>query len=97
MWYLHGKVILTKDNLANFFWQRNKYVVFFIKRQYNILFMACPLAKVVWCIVYIAFNIVPPNNITNTFRNWLRVRGISKNDKGQIQVGVCALLWQYGM
>jgi hypothetical protein len=38
-----------------------------------------------------AFNIIPPTNIINLFGNWLA--GVSKNDKVQIQVGVCALLW----
>jgi hypothetical protein len=38
-----------------------------------------------------AFNIIPPTNITNLFGNWLA--GVAKKDKAQIRVGVCALLW----
>ena len=38
-----------------------------------------------------AFSIKPPNDMTNLFGNWLH--GVSKKEKGQIRVGVCALLW----
>jgi hypothetical protein len=37
------------------------------------------------------FNLPPPSNISNMFRNWLN--GIAKKDKGHIRVGVHALLW----
>ena len=45
----------------------------------------------VWRIIFMAFNIHPPTNISNLFGNWLR--GVDKKDKVQIRVGVCALLW----
>jgi fructose-specific phosphotransferase system IIC component len=53
------------------------------------IFILCPLARVVWHIVYMAFNISPPKNITNLFEKWLV--GVEK--KAEIRVGVCALLW----
>jgi hypothetical protein len=37
------------------------------------------------------FNIPPPLNITNMFENWLN--GVSKKNKAQVRVGVCAILW----
>jgi hypothetical protein len=49
------------------------------------------MAKIVWRITHMTFNIVPPTNITNLFRNWLH--GVSKKDKIQIRVGACAILW----
>ena len=55
------------------------------------LFFSCPLAKMTWRIVHMAFNIKPPNDTSNLFGNWLR--GVSKTEKVQIRVGVCALLW----
>ena len=55
------------------------------------LLFSCPLAKMIWRIVYMAFSIRPPNDIRNLFGNWLQ--GVSKKEKVQIRVGVCALLW----
>jgi hypothetical protein len=37
------------------------------------------------------FNLPPPANITNMFRNLLN--GVPKKDKKHIRVGVCAVLW----
>jgi hypothetical protein len=39
------------------------------------LFISCPIAKIVWRSVYMAFNIVPPQNISNMFGNWLMGEG----------------------
>jgi hypothetical protein len=36
-----------------------------------LLFMSCPLAKVVWCIVHVAFKITPLVNNMNPFGNSL--------------------------
>ena len=55
------------------------------------LFISCPLAKMTWRIVHLAFNIKPPSDITNLFGGWLA--GVSKKEKAQIRVGACALLW----
>jgi hypothetical protein len=46
------------------------------------LFIECPLAKVVWRIVHMAFSLSPPKNITNLFGNWLV--GVNKKEKAQI-------------
>jgi hypothetical protein len=41
------------------------------------------------------FSLTPPKNITNLFGNWLQ--GVAKNEMKQIRVGVCAILWLYGI
>jgi hypothetical protein len=92
MWFLHRRVLLTKDNLAKRNWHGSKKCCFCNQDEsIQHLFISCPLAKVVWRIVHMAFNIIPPKNITNLFGNWLA--GVVKKDKVQIRVGVCALLW----
>jgi cellulose synthase/poly-beta-1,6-N-acetylglucosamine synthase-like glycosyltransferase len=92
MWFLHRKVLLTKDNLANRNWQGSKKCCFCAQDEsIQHLFISCPIAKIVWRIVYMAFNIIPPANITNLFGNWLA--GVEKKDKVQIRVGICGLLW----
>ena len=55
------------------------------------LFLDCPMAKVLWRTVHIAFNITPPNNINTLFGTWLD--GIEPQTARYIRVGVCALLW----
>ena len=91
MWFLYRKVILTKDNLAKRNWNGCKKYCFCDQDEtIQHLFILCPLAKMVWRIIFMAFNIHPPNNIKNLFGNWLR--GVEKKLKAQIRVGVCALL-----
>jgi hypothetical protein len=41
------------------------------KETIQYLFISCPLAKIIWRIVCMAFNIIPPTNITNPVGNWL--------------------------
>jgi hypothetical protein len=92
MWFLYRRVILTKDNLAKRNWQGCKKCVFCDKDEsIQHLFIDCPLAKVVWRIVYMTFGLSPPVNITHLFGTWLS--GIAKKDVLQIRVGVCALIW----
>ena len=63
MWFVHKQVILTKDNLA----KRKRTGptrCSFCDRDETIkhLFLDCPLAKVLWWTVHIAFNITPPSS-----------------------------------
>jgi exosome complex RNA-binding protein Rrp4 len=46
-------------------------------------------------VVYFTRNIPPPSNVNNLFGNWLNM--IDKKTKTQICVGVCALVWQFGI
>ena len=92
MWFLHRKVLLTKDNLAKRNWNGSKKCCFCDQDEtIQHLFITCPFAKMVWRIVHVALNLTPPNNISHLFGNWLG--GVSKKDKVPIRVGVCALLW----
>jgi hypothetical protein len=80
MWFLHEKVLFTKDNLAKRKWQGCNNCYFCDQKEMiQHLFISCPLAQMVWQIVHMAFNIIPHNtphpppphpNITNLLRNW---------------------------
>ena len=61
MWFLRRKVVLTKDNLAKQKWEGSKKSVVCSDQDETIqhFFIACPLAKMVWCIVHVAFNLSP--------------------------------------
>jgi hypothetical protein len=92
MWFLHRKVILTRDNLAKRNWQGSKTCCFCDKDEsIQHLFFDCLLAKTLWRIIHLTFGLAPPKNISNLFGNWLN--GLNKRTKCQIRVGVCALLW----
>jgi hypothetical protein len=92
MWFLYRKILLTKHNLAKWNWQGSqKYCFCDHKEPLKHLFISCPLAKSVQRIVHMAINILPPTNIMICFKNWLL--GVTKKDKVQIRVSVCALLW----
>lgn len=92
MWFLYRKVIRTKDNLKKRNWQGCEKCCFCNDNEtIEHLFIHCPLAKIMWRIVHISFNIASPTSITNLFSTWLQ--GVSKDVKVQIRVGACALLW----
>jgi hypothetical protein len=92
MWFLSNKVLLTKDNLA----KRNskgctKCVFCGEQETVEHLFIQCPFAKILWRIVYFAYDLSPPTNITNIFDNWLN--GVDKHSKERIHIGFSALVW----
>ena len=92
MWFLHRKVILTKDNLKKRNWNGcNKCCFSDQDETIQHLFIECPFAKVVWRTLHMTFSITPPSNINNLFGNWLG--GVDKKTKTHIRVGVCAILW----
>ena len=92
MWFVHKQVILTKDNLVKRNWTGSTRCSF-CDRDETIkhLFFDCPLARVLWRTVQIAFNITPPNSVGTLFGTWLD--GIESDTARHIRVGVCALLW----
>jgi hypothetical protein len=58
MWFLHKKVILTKDNLARRNWKGCKKCVFCDSLEsINHLFFDCPFAKLIWRVIQFTFNI----------------------------------------
>ena len=92
MWFVHKQVILTKDNLVKRNWTGSTRCSF-CDRDETIkhLLLDCPLAKVLWRMVQIAFNITPLNSISTLFGMWLIA--IEFEMARHIRVGVCALLW----
>jgi hypothetical protein len=92
MWFLHRKVILTKDNLVKRSWQGCKSCSFCHKDEtIQHLFFDCSFAKIVWRIIHMTFGISPPTTVSNLFGNWLA--NIPKKELMQVRVGVCAILW----
>ena len=88
MWFLNRKVLLTKDNLARRKWQGCTKCSFCGSEEtMEYLFISCPFAIIVWCIVYNTYNITPSANITNMK---YVVIGWTKT-KAQIRIGVSAL------
>jgi hypothetical protein len=66
------KSLLTKDNLVKRNWQGSKNCCYCDQDEsIQHLFISCPLAKVVWSIFHMAFNITLQINITNLFGLWL--------------------------
>ena len=92
MWFVHKEVILTKDNMVKWRWVGSSWCCFCDQNEtIKHLFLDCPLAKLLWCSVHIAFNVTPPNSIHTLFGTWLN--GVETNIARHIRIGVCALLW----
>jgi hypothetical protein len=92
MWFVHKGVILTKDNLAERNWEGSKRCCFCDQEETKEhLFLLCPLAKLLWRTIHVAFNVTPPISVTHLFGTWLT--GIEPKTVAHIRVGVCALLW----
>jgi hypothetical protein len=89
MWFVHKEVILTKDNLAKRRWEGSKRC-YFCDQDENIkhLFLTCPLGKLLWRTIHVAFNVSPPTSINTLFGTWLD--GVEPSIAGHIRVGVCA-------
>ena len=92
MWFVHKQVILTKDNLAKRNLMGSARCSFCdCNETIRHLFLDCPLAKILWRSINIAFNISPPTSINMLFGTWLV--GVNLDVARHIRVGVCALLW----
>jgi hypothetical protein len=92
MWFLSNKVLLTKDNLAKRKWKGCQKCCFCDSIEtVNHLFIECPFTKILWRMMYLAYNIPPPANITNMFGRWLN--GVRKENKQKIRIGMSALCW----
>ena len=84
--------MLTKDNLAKRNWNGCLNFVFCGSPEtVDHLFITCPLARLVWRIVFSTYNIPPPSSVTNLFGNWLN--GVDAKTKARIRIGVSALCW----
>ena len=92
MWFLHRKVILTKDKLVKPNWHGNQKCCF-CEQDESIqhLFFDCQFARIVWRLIHMSFSLAPSKTVTNLFGNWLK--GISKLVPKNIRVGVYVVLW----
>jgi hypothetical protein len=92
MWFLRGKVLLTKDNLVKHKWKGCiKYFFCDSSEIVQHLFISCPFVRIIWRKVYFTYKLPPPTKITNMFGNWLN--GVPKNAMARIRIGVSALCW----
>jgi hypothetical protein len=92
MWFLQKKVLLTKDNLAKRNWTGcQKCCYCDALESIDHLFFECPFARVIWRMIHFAFNISPPDNVTDMFGNWLN--GVDKVTKNKIRIGTSAVCW----
>ena len=60
-------------------------------KRYNICFFDCRFTRMVWALVYAAWGIPEPQNMTSMFGNWLN--GIPKEFKPLVLLGAAALCW----
>lgn len=92
MWFVHKGVVLTKDNLVKRRWVGSSGCCFCDQDEtIKHLFLDCPLAKLLWRTLHIAFNVNPPMSINTLFGTW-RNR-VDANIAKHIRIGICALLW----
>ena len=92
MWYLQKGVVLTKDNLARRQWKGSIKCCFCnFDETIQHLFFDCQLARIIWRIVHVSFNITPPMNILHMFNGWLI--GLNKKLMYKILVGASAVCW----
>uniref|UniRef100_A0A8I6WC46 Reverse transcriptase zinc-binding domain-containing protein n=1 Tax=Hordeum vulgare subsp. vulgare TaxID=112509 RepID=A0A8I6WC46_HORVV len=92
MWFLHKGVVLTKDNLIKRSWRGRSNCCYCDQNEtIRHLFLDCPLAKLLWRTIHIAFNVIPPTCINSMFTTWLN--GVDVQLSRLIRIGICALLW----
>jgi hypothetical protein len=92
VWYLQKGVVLTKDNLARRQWKGSLKCCFCnLEETIQNLFFDCQIARIMWRIVQVSFNITPPLNIAHMFTGWLN--GVNKKLMYKILVGASALCW----
>jgi hypothetical protein len=92
MWFLINRVLLTKDNLAKRKWTGCQKCCFCNHNEtVDHMFLHCTFAKIVWWMIYFAYNIPPPSNVINMFCNWLN--GVKQEDMTHIRIGILAICW----
>jgi hypothetical protein len=64
LWLLFREAIFTKDNLVRINWQGNKMCCFYNSDEIvHYLFFDCVVAKFIWRVIHLTFDLRPPNNI----------------------------------
>jgi hypothetical protein len=85
-WYLHRRVILTKDNLAQKNWKGTQKCCFcYANEIIQYLLFDCRHAKQIWMIVYLATGLSPPKSVSHIFGNWLYI--LDDNMKKETMLG----------
>jgi hypothetical protein len=71
MWYVKRGVVLTKDNLITHNWKGCKLCAFCIKPEsIQHIFLDCHLAKFLWRVVPVTFNIDFATSVEHMFNGW---------------------------
>jgi hypothetical protein len=92
MWFLKNGVVLTKDNLVKRRWKGCTKCGFCTQQEtIQQLFFDCPMARLVWGCVAVAFGINKPNSVQHLFGSWLR--SFLKKQRNLVVIGVAALCW----
>jgi hypothetical protein len=92
LWFLQKGVVLTKDNLAKKKWKGSQKCVYCnLNETIQHLFLDCPLAKMIWRLIFYATTLSQPRYIHHMFGNWLNNQ--HKDSKKLIWVGVAAICW----
>jgi hypothetical protein len=68
---LYKGVTLTKGNLAIELARDLKCSFYNADENIQHLSFDCPLARFIWCIIYVSFNITPPTSFYHIFTHWL--------------------------
>jgi hypothetical protein len=89
MWLLKNGVVLTKDNLVKRRWKGCTKCGFCAQQEtVQHLFFDCPMARLVWGCVAVAFGINKPTSVQHLFGPWLR--SFSKKQRNFVVIGVAA-------
>jgi hypothetical protein len=92
MWYLFKGIALTKDNLARRRWKGSLKCCFCnIDETIQHLFFDCQLARLIWRVIHISFNLPRPTSIVHLFDGWLQ--GLGNKIKYVILAGASAFCW----
>ena len=92
LWYLKRGVIVTKDNLLKIRWKGDsKCNLCGLDENIQHLFFECRVARFIWNMLFITFNIQPPKPTSHMFGSWIRrfAPGLRK----QMIVGIAAFCW----
>jgi hypothetical protein len=92
LWYLKEGVILTKDNLAKRQWKGCTKCCFCeANESIQHLFFECPMARLMWFAINMAYGICAPSNVSHLFGPW--IDSFSHELRNQVLVGVAAMCW----
>jgi hypothetical protein len=96
LWLVRYKKILTKDNLFKRHWQGNLDCVFCgLLESINHLFFQCSVARFVWRIFQIAFNLIStPRDTADLFGPW--INSFCKTEKNWSSLDVERPFGQFG-